>query len=276
LVARESLMDLLLWALAAVLIGAFGTMVGVGGGIVLVPILLFVFPNESPGRLTAVSLAVVFANAVSGSAAYLRLRRPDYRSGIVLALATIPGAVLGAIVANAIPVKAFDLIMGLTLLAVALRLLLSPGGTRPLLQQSPLSVHRRLIDASGVVSDYRFNLGLAALLSTGIGFLASLLGVGGGILQVPMLTIFFSFPAHVATATSQFVLMVTSASATATHVVHGDLNRHEALTLALAAGMVVGGQLGAYLSRRVSGAVLIRLLALALALAGVRLLLQGL
>ena len=93
-------MDLVLWALAAVLIGAFGTLVGVGGGILLVPILLFVYPGEPPGRLTAISLAVVLANAVSGSAAYFRLRRPDYRSGIVLALATIPGAVLGAALAS--------------------------------------------------------------------------------------------------------------------------------------------------------------------------------
>lgn len=269
-------MDLLLWALGAVVIGAFGTLVGVGGGIVLVPILLFVYPHESPGRLTAISLAVVFANAVSGSAAYFRLRRPDYRSGIVLALATIPGAVLGAIVVNAIPVKTFDLIMGITLLAVALRLLLRPGGTHPLLQDGPLSVRRHLVDASGVAADYRFNLGLAALLSTAIGFLASLLGVGGGILQVPMLTIFFSFPAHVATATSQFVLMVTSASATATHVVHGDIGPYWPLTLALAAGMVVGGQAGAALSRRVSPTWLIRLLAVALTIAGVRLLIQGL
>src|SRR5207249_10740745 len=56
-------MDLVLWALAAVLIGAFGTLVGVGGGILLVPILLFVYPGEPPGRLTAISLAVVLANA---------------------------------------------------------------------------------------------------------------------------------------------------------------------------------------------------------------------
>ena len=269
-------MDLVLWALAAVVIGAFGTLVGVGGGIVLVPILLFVYPSESPGRLTAISLAVVFANAVSGSAAYFRLRRPDYRSGIVLALATIPGAVLGAIVVTAIPVKTFDLIMGIALLAVALRLLISPSGTHPLLDQSAMSVHRHLVDTSGVVADYRFNLGLSALLSTGVGFLASLLGVGGGIIQVPLLTIFFSFPAHVATATSQFVLMITSASATVTHVLHGDLGRFVPLTLALAAGMVVGGQLGAALSRRVSASGLIRLLTLALALAGVRLLVQGL
>jgi uncharacterized membrane protein YfcA len=269
-------MDLVLWALAAVVIGAFGTLVGVGGGIVLVPLLLFVYPHEAPGRLTAISLAVVFANAVSGSAAYFRLRRPDYRSGMVLALATIPGAVLGALVVTAIPTKTFDLIMGVTLLLVALRLLQNPGGTHPLLRDGPMSVERHLVDAHGVKADYRFNLGLAALMSTGIGFLASLLGVGGGIMQVPLLTIFFSFPAHVATSTSQFVLMITSASATATHILHHDIGPFVSLTVALAAGMVVGGQLGAAISRRVSPAWLIRLLTLALAIAGVRLLIQGL
>lgn len=269
-------MDLVLWGLAALAIGAFGTLVGVGGGLFLVPMLLFVYPNEPPGRITAVSLAVVFANAVSGSTAYLRLRRPDYRSGIVLAVATIPGAVVGALVATGIPIKTFDLIVGFTLLAVAAWLTLRPGRTITILQDGPLTVHRRLVDAHGTVSDYRFNLGLAALLSTGVGFLSSLLGVGGGILHVPLLTTFFSFPAHVATATSQFVLMITSASATVTHIVHGDLGRFVPLTLALAAGMVIGGQVGAALSRRVSATWLLRLLALTLVVAGARLVLQGL
>src|SRR5499427_7857457 len=86
-----------LWLLpVGVLIGAFGTLIGAGGGFVLTPMLLLVYPHESPEIITSISLAVVFFNAFSGSVAYARMQRIDYKSGVLLALATLPGPVIGA------------------------------------------------------------------------------------------------------------------------------------------------------------------------------------
>ena len=119
---------------------------------------------------------------------------------------------------------------------------------------------------------YRFNLGLAALFSVALGFISSLLGIGGGIIQVPLLTSFFSFPAHIATATAQFVLLFTSAAGAVTHVVQGVYQPFLRLTLELALGVVVGAQAGAAISRRTRAALIIRLLAIALGLVGLRLL----
>ena len=85
-----------LWLLpVGVFIGAFGTLIGAGGGFVLTPILLLVYPHDNPEIITSISLAVVFFNAFSGSAAYARMQRIDYRSGVLFALATIPGAAVG-------------------------------------------------------------------------------------------------------------------------------------------------------------------------------------
>ncbi|MGH3000420.1 MAG: sulfite exporter TauE/SafE family protein, partial [Gaiellaceae bacterium] len=78
-------------------VGTFGTIVGAGGGFILTPILLLLYPHDSPRTITAISLAVVFFNAASGSVAYARQRRIDYRSGVVFAIATLPGAVGGAL-----------------------------------------------------------------------------------------------------------------------------------------------------------------------------------
>ena len=72
-------------------IGAFGTLIGAGGGFILVPILLILYPNENTELITSISLAVVFFNALSGSLAYARMKRVDFKSGIVFAVATIPG-----------------------------------------------------------------------------------------------------------------------------------------------------------------------------------------
>ena len=74
------------------LIGAYGTLVGAGGGSVLVPALLFLLPGESSATITAISLAVVFFNAYSGTVAYARMGRIDVRAGAVLTLASVPGS----------------------------------------------------------------------------------------------------------------------------------------------------------------------------------------
>jgi uncharacterized membrane protein YfcA len=271
----SSTFALLAWVGLGILVGGYGTLIGAGGGFVLVPILLIVYPHTPAAQLTAVSLAAVFANAASGSVGYYRLRRADYRSGIILAAATLPGAVLGAIVVGAIPRAAFDVIMGVVLLLLAVFLFLRPSGTLPLLLGRWGTVSRELTDSDSRRYSYRFNLALAAALSVGVGFLSSLLGIGGGPIHVPLLATFFSFPPHIATATSHFVVMVMAAAATGTHIVRQDFGPLVPLTIALAVGVIVGAQGGARISGRVQGGVIIRLLAGALALVGIRLLLQG-
>lgn len=257
-------------------IGAFGTLVGAGGGFILVPVLLLLFPERPASELTAVSLAVVLANAAAGSLSYLRMRRADYRSGIVLALATVPGAVAGALAVNLLPRRGFDVLMGVMLIAVAVYLIVRPAANQSLLAGQPMTVERTVVDAAGEVYSYRFNLGLAIVFSVGVGFLSSLLGVGGGILHVPLLTSLFSFPAHVATATSHFVLVFTAGAGVLTHLVHGDYGAGSLrLTVPLAAGVVVGAPLGAVASRRIGGPGIVRLLAAALLVVGLRLLIQG-
>ena len=78
-------------------VGAYGTLIGAGGGFVLMPLLLLLYPHETPEKLTSISLAIVFLNALSGSGAYARMKRIDYKSGLIFAGATIPGAILGAL-----------------------------------------------------------------------------------------------------------------------------------------------------------------------------------
>jgi uncharacterized membrane protein YfcA len=261
------------WVAVGIVVGAYGTLVGAGGGFAMVPILLLVYPQQSPAQLTAVSLGAVFANVISGSIGYARLKRIDYRTGLTLAPATIPGAIIGALVVGAIPRAAFNAVMGTVLILVSGFLLLRPHGSIPLVLNGPWVVSRTLVDSDGKPYQYRFNLALAIVASFGIGFVSSLLGIGGGIIQVPILTSFFAFPAHIASATSQFVQIFTSGFGTLTHIVRGDYASFVGVTIALAVGVIIGAQIGAAISRRVAGSSIIRLLAVALGLVGIRLLL---
>lgn len=106
-------------ALLGVGVGVLGTLVGAGGGFLLTPVLLIVYPNESAQTLTSISLAAVCANSTSGTIAYLRQRRVDIRSGIVFGVATLPGAIAGALLVGYVPRRAFDAIMAFVLAAVA-------------------------------------------------------------------------------------------------------------------------------------------------------------
>src|SRR5262245_1416815 len=99
-------------------VGAFGTLVGSGGGAVLVPVLLFLFPHQAPGTITAMSMAVVFFNAYSGTVTYVRMGMIDYRSGVLFALASLPAAVIGVILVHRIPRELFDPLFGALLLTV--------------------------------------------------------------------------------------------------------------------------------------------------------------
>ena len=255
--------------------GAYGTLIGAGGGFILVPALLFIYPGLSATQLTAVSLAAVLVNSVSGSISYARRRRIDYSSGVVLAIATVPGAIIGAIVVGYLPRRTFYVIMGTALVLVSAFLFVRPSGGRPLWMTSRFVVSRTLTDSTGKTYHYRFNLALAAIFSVALGFVSSLLGIGGGIIQVPLLTSFFAFPAHIATATAQFVVIFTSGVGALTHVLQGVYRPLIRITVELAIGVVVGAQIGAALSQRVGGAIIIRLLAVALGLVGIRLLLNG-
>jgi len=253
-------------------IGAFGTLIGAGGGFILVPILLIVYPDENTELITSISLAVVFFNALSGSFAYARMKRIDFKSGIVFAVATIPGAILGAISVAYVPRQVFDIVFGVLMIAAGAFLWLSAkeAASNSSASTSKLTF-RDFIDADGVRYQYAYNPVIGIVLSVFVGFVSSLLGVGGGFIHVPALSRLLNFPVHVATATSHFVLAVMALTGTIVHIVNGAFEHGVRRTAILAVGVLIGAQIGARLSNRIGGKSIIRGLALALVFVGLRL-----
>jgi uncharacterized membrane protein YfcA len=258
-------------------LGTYGTLIGAGGGIFLVPTLLMLYPEDSPTTIASISLAVVFFNATSGTIAYARMRRIDYHAGLLFAAATVPGAVLGAYATGFLSRRLFDLIFSVLILSLSAFLILRPTPRARPRRLPRYAWTRRFTDAKGVDYQYSFSTLRGAGLSFLIGWVSSLLGIGGGAFHVPVLVYFLHFPLHVATATSHFTLSIMSLIGTVTHVVMGDFT-HGGIrrTLTLAVGVLVGAQLGAALSQRIRGITLIRILALGLVLFGIRLVMQAL
>ncbi|MEJ2224655.1 MAG: sulfite exporter TauE/SafE family protein [Syntrophobacterales bacterium] len=234
-------------------IGAYGTLIGAGGGFLLMPVLLFIYPKEHQQTLTAISLAVVFFNSISGAAAYARLKRIDYKSGMMLAAATIPGAIFGVITNASIPRRVFEAIFSVFLISLALFLLLRPKSDAQPAVEKPPSPPRGLTrifqSMDGVTFEYHYYLWL-----------------------VPVLAYLLNFPVFIATGTSQFIVVITTFAATLVHIFHGSFHHGAHRIAALGIGVLIGAQFGAYLSKKISGAWIIRALAVAVALVGIKML----
>src|SRR2546427_2467165 len=165
-------------------VGAFGTLVGAGGGAVMVPVLLALLPHQTAANVTAISLATVFFNAYSGTVAYMRMGRVDYRLGTLFTLASLPGAVFGVLLVRQLPRNVFDPLFGVMLLSIGIFLLSNPLGSAI----AHHSAHR--------VSERRTLVGTIG--SAYISVVSSLMGIGGGIIHVPFLIRVLDVPAHTA------------------------------------------------------------------------------
>lgn len=273
-------MDLtLLWmALLGLGVGAYGTIIGAGGGFVLVPLLLMFFPDYGPEQVTAISLAVVWANATSGSLAYARTRRIDYVTGMLFAAASVPGVIAGALVVQYVPERLFSIMFGVLLLAIVGLLATRRDATsirEPLAAQSGVLL-RNVTMEKGVTYRYAYRIWQGVVLSLIVGFASSLFGIGGGVINVPAMIVLFHIPVSLAVATSQFVLAFMAGGGTIVHLANGTLSG-DALrqAIALGAGAVIGAQAGAAISHRLSSRVVLQMLVLALVLLSGRLLLKG-
>jgi len=259
-----------------VAVGAFGTLIGAGGGFILMPILLLAYPGADAATLTAISLAVVFCNAASGTWSYARMKRVDFKSALLFLLPGVPGSITGAYLIHRVPRDAFNGVFGVFLLVGGAFIFL-----RTYLRNEPkpwlnATFRRTLVDAGGTQHRFAYNLPLGMTLSFAVGVASSMLGIGGGIIHVPAMVNLLDFPVHIATATSHAILMVMSLTATTIHVLDGALGWEEApRVLAIAAGAVVGAQIGARLSRRIHGRWIMRSLAVALAMVGLRILIPA-
>ncbi|MBS1566412.1 MAG: sulfite exporter TauE/SafE family protein [Bacteroidetes bacterium] len=266
--------------LAGFLIGTVGTLIGAGGGFILVPVLILTHRDLTPDTITAISMAIVAANALSGSIAYARSGRIDFKAGIVFALFTIPGSILGVYTTSYIPKTAFHLVFGVLLIALAAFLFFSKKQLRPHpakdMGTRPGLRHRLLTDREGITYEYVYNQSTGIAISMLVGFISPLLGIGGGIIHVPALVNWLHFPVYVATATSHFILAVMSTVSVITNIIKGSYNDPYVLrmVLGLSGGVIVGAQLGALLSHKIKGHSIIRALAICLAIVGIRILIS--
>ena len=248
------ILQILLFLLLGIGVGTFGTLVGIGGGLICVPVFILflseggVYPYfHSAAQITGTSLVVVMANALSGTAAYIRQKRVLFRAAVPFALATLPGAILGSYIVD--------------------------DFSGPMLLMGWNATHSHRAEVTEVGPDFQFNQWIGIGASFFVGFLSSIFGIGGGVVHVPLMIYLLGFPVHVATATSHFVLACSSLFGVISHFLLHHIVWLPAICISL--GAAIGAQLGARISQKTKSKVILVLLSCAMFALGLRLIALG-
>lgn len=212
--------------------GILGSMIGVGGGIIISPLLTFL--GFTPPQVASTSLFAVSSTSVSSTIAYAKAKKIQYMLGIKMALLSIPGAIIGSYFSTDIDPGYFKFLLAIILIGTGIYLMIRNSITKG--------------NSFSLESMWIKILFFSATFVAGI--ISSLFGIGGGVIFVPLMIIIVGLTMHLAAPTSQFILMITSLVGLTTHIVLGNPEYLPAILLSV--GAFGGAQIGSRLSTRLS------------------------
>lgn len=239
--------------LASVAAGLVGSLLGLGGGIIVVPALTLLLGVNIRFAIGA-SIVSVIATSTGAAAAYVRERLTNLRLAMFLEVATTAGALGGAYLAGVVPAHWLQRIFGGLLAYVAVMMLIQPTtAAAKTVRPDPLADRLRLHSAyfdPRRQAEVSYRVGrtwLGFLISCIAGAVSGLLGVGGGIIKVPIMAVGMGVPIKAATATSNFMIGVTAAASAGVYFLRGDVDPF------IAAPVVLGITTGATIGSRLLG-----------------------
>jgi uncharacterized protein len=228
-----------------VLVSGFGTIVGFGGGVFMVPILIIFFGYNIEIAIGATMSALVPASIIA-SVFNLRDRSIDYVVGSLIQFPAVAGTVLGAFMVAFLPVTELQVIFALFVLVVG-GFMVAPkkkeddrhSGMMYRIRRAPTTFIRK---NRAKHLAYRLNGGVVSVFGFASGIIAGLFGIGGGFLQTPMMIKLFKMPSQIATSTSLFILVITSFTGFISHYLLGNVlwGRSLPIMAAFALGAIGG------------------------------------
>ena len=247
------MIELLVAFVLAIAAGGFGALVGIGGGIVIVPVLTILL--HVPIKIAiAASLIAVIATSTAAAAPYIDRGLTDRRVGLVLLVATTAGGVTGGLTAGLLDPRVLAGLFGLILVAVAAQMLRTKppddGATLLTNGEGAAFMSTFVEPVSGVETPYAVRrVGTGVATSLVAGNISGLLGVGGGIINVPTMNLIMGVPLRVATATSTYMLGATAVASAILYYSRGQVDPLVAAPVAL--GVFLGSRTASRLAHRV-------------------------
>lgn len=236
----------------AVAVSAFGTVVGFGGGVLLVPLLILFFHYPIELAIGSTMAAMVPASLIASFFNY-REKNIDYLVASLIQFPAMSGTVLGALLVSFLPVLELQFIFAFFVIIVGFLLLSEPRGSHRMHRKTGVMYHVNHMPTSFIRRmkekhlAYRLNAGIVVLFGFITGTVAGLFGIGGGFLQTPVMIKVFGMPTRISVSTSLFILTVTSLTGFITHYWLGHVIWDKTIPLMTAFGL--GATLGQYLKK---------------------------
>lgn len=269
---------ILLLAFTGLCAGIIGSLVGLGGGIIIVPALLF-FHNSlgllgdlTPQKAVGISTVMMIFTGLSSTLAYIKYKTVDYKTGLIFFIGSGPGGILGSYVNKILDIDSFNLLFGSFVIIVSI-ILLVKDRLKPATLINSATVKKTFKDPSGKEYVYGYRPWIAILICFAVGFSSGLFGIGGGSLIVPAMILLFLFPPHVAVATSMFLVFLSSLTNSITHISLGNVIWPYAI--ALIPGAWVGAKAGAYINSKLQSKTIVSILRIMLLIIGIKLIFEG-
>lgn len=263
-------------ALVGLVGGTFGSMVGLGGGVFIIPALTL-FLGVPIHQAIAASLVAVVATSTTAAAAYVRNDLSNMRLGMTMETMTVTGALIGGLVGASLSKGVLSAVFGGVMIVVSIYM-----GLRQRTAQLPpiddedlgtlgASYYDRNLDCAVRYKVRRLPLGMVASFIAGN--VSGLLGVGGGFLKVPAMVLFMGVPVRAAVSTSNFMIGVTACAGSVIYFARGLVD--PVVTVPVVLGVTVGTYLGSRLALRVKSSLLAVTLSVVLFVLSVQMILSA-
>lgn len=246
-------------AAISVAAGFLGAMIGLGGGIVIVPTLTLLYGIDIRYAIGA-SIVSVIATSSGAAAAYVRERLTNLRTAMLLELGTTTGAITGAFLSGLLHPHMLYLVFGAVMAITAIAMFKREEEAHGVTPHDPIADRLRLHGAffdEASQSDVEYKVAhtrVGLLLMYVAGTLSGLLGIGSGVLKVPAMDLAMRMPIKVSTATSNLMIGVTAAASAGVYFSRGDIDPIIAAPVAI--GVVIGATLGTRVMARTHNRVL--------------------
>lgn len=237
-------------------ISLFGNLAGFGGGVFVVPILVAFFKYPFSNAVGATVFSLVIASLIS---TYFNKKEGsiDFKTGIILEIPTMAGAVLGSLLLDYVPLVPVEIILAAVLFFLSFSFLKfgkkydvlpdSGAGSLEKLNAIPPVIHTHNKELN---VHYKMGLWLATFFGLLSGSLAGLFGIGGGFMKTPIMIKVFKVPVKIATSTAMFMIIITSITSGISHYTQGHIIL--AYTWPVVTGFIIGALLGGIVNRKLA------------------------
>lgn len=258
--------------------GVVGALVGLGGGIILVPATIFIgidlglIDGITPQTVVGLSVIMMIFTGLGSTLSFMKKKTVDFKSGFIFFIGSAPGTIIGAFINKRLDLPSFNLYFGVLLIILATILIIRKY-LKPVEWFVKHGTKREFVDMMGIKHTYGYPIWFALLLTFGVGLASGLFGIGGGSIIVPAMILLFVFPPHVAVGTSMFMVFLSAILNSVTHISLG--NVPWLYTIPIIPAAYYGAKLGAFLNQKMKSETLVFALRMILLLLGVRSIIDG-